>query len=100
MSTWDSANVPYQHLAAVLTLAAQENSRPPLREYRRYDVHRKVKEAWQEVTIVFPKDRPIHGMSWTIILHAPATGKEQSELPPVEEFFSPYQFELRSLTIE
>jgi hypothetical protein len=56
-----------------------------LREFRRHEVHLKAKQSWQEVTIAFPQDRPIHGMSWTVNLSAPATEKEKSELPPIED---------------
>jgi hypothetical protein len=52
-----------------------------LREFRRKEVHLKGAPSWQEVTVVFPVDKPVHGMSWSINLGAPATAEETSDLP-------------------
>jgi hypothetical protein len=52
-----------------------------LREFRRKEVHLNGTPAWQEVTLLFPQDRPIrHGESWTINLSAPASEEESSEI--------------------
>jgi hypothetical protein len=52
-----------------------------LREFRRKEVHLNGTPAWQEVTLLFPQDRPIrHGESWTINLSAPASEQESSKI--------------------
>jgi hypothetical protein len=52
-----------------------------LREFRRKEVHLKAPGSWQEIFIALPTDKPVHGMSWTVNLSAPATPQELSELP-------------------